>query len=191
MSKSITEATRCLQLSSHFAWKSWKALRSSSKLHGWNQVLLLTFPELFISNFYPLALRLPLIIIYITSISQGWIYKSLTLLYIPQQNILANVEVDVTSVLFCLCLTSILNSYKWFSVIDFSWQALFDKLCHEIINDLPALKCYSQILCGGSAKNFRFGYFILIWWQTGKKTKKSWSRVARTYLFGQNCQLFD
>ncbi len=25
------------------------------------------------------------------------------------------------------------------------------------------LKCYSQILCGGSVKNFKFGYFVLIW----------------------------
>ncbi len=31
------------------------------------------------------------------------------------------------------------------------------------------LKCYSQILCGGSAKILDFGYFVLIWWQTDKK----------------------
>ncbi len=31
------------------------------------------------------------------------------------------------------------------------------------------LKGYFQILCEGSAKNVRFGYFVLIWWQSDKK----------------------
>ncbi len=31
------------------------------------------------------------------------------------------------------------------------------------------LKCYSQILCGGSAENLGFVYFVLIWWQSDKK----------------------
>ena len=56
---------------------------------------------------------------------------------------------------------------------------------------LKDLKCYSQILCRGFAKIFRF-CVILYWWQTDKKNhKKSWSRVARACLFGQNCQMFD
>ncbi len=29
--------------------------------------------------------------------------------------------------------------------------------------------CYSQILCGGSAENFRFWLFCVHWWQTDKK----------------------
>ncbi len=29
-------------------------------------------------------------------------------------------------------------------------------------------KCYSQILCGGSAEILDFAYFVLIWWQTDK-----------------------
>ncbi len=32
------------------------------------------------------------------------------------------------------------------------------------------LKCYSQILCGGSEKKIGFCYFVLSWWQTDKKT---------------------
>ena len=35
-----------------------------------------------------------------------------------------------------------------------------------------------------------WGYFVLIWWQTDNK-QEILKRVARTCLFGQNCQLFD
>ena len=31
------------------------------------------------------------------------------------------------------------------------------------------LKCYFQILCGGSGKNVRFWLFCIDWWQTDKK----------------------
>ena len=33
------------------------------------------------------------------------------------------------------------------------------------------LKRYSHILCGVSAENLDFSYFVLIWWQIDKKTR--------------------
>ncbi len=33
------------------------------------------------------------------------------------------------------------------------------------------MSCYSQILCGGLLEFLDFGYFVLIWWQTDKKTR--------------------
>ena len=50
---------------------------------------------------------------------------------------------------------------------------------------------FSQIFCGGFAENLRF-WFFKYYWFGGKviKSKKFWSRVARTCLFWLNCQLY-
>ena len=45
--------------------------------------------------------------------------------------------------------------------------ALKQKCCINLT--VFMLKCYSQILYGGSAENLNLGYFVLIWWQTDKK----------------------
>ena len=49
-------------------------------------------------------------------------------------------------------------------------------------NVLGHRKCYSQILCGGSVQNFRFGYFVLIWWQSDKK-QEILKQTCKDYLF--------
>ena len=56
----------------------------------------------------------------------------------------------------------------------------------SIVNTAGILKCYSQILCGGSAKNFRFWLFCIDLVANWSKNKKSW----KSCLFGQNSQLF-
>ena len=51
------------------------------------------------------------------------------------------------------------------------------------------LKCYYQIVRGGSAKNC--GYFELIWWQTDKKINPEAELQGPVYLGRTVCQLFD
>ena len=54
--------------------------------------------------------------------------------------------------------------------------AICGNLPHSVsLLPLPraCLKCYSQILCGGSAKILHFGYFVLIWWWKTDKKQKS------------------
>ena len=45
-----------------------------------------------------------------------------------------------------------------------------------------SLKCYSQILCGGSAEKFRFWLFYIDLVANWCENKKYWSRVAPVYL---------
>ena len=52
------------------------------------------------------------------------------------------------------------------------------------ISIVSILKCYSQILC--VPKILDFGYFVYWFGSNLITSKKSWSRVARTCLFGQN-----
>ncbi len=54
------------------------------------------------------------------------------------------------------------------------------------------LKCYSQILNGGSTNNFRFWllkYFVLVWWQTDKKTRNPEAELQGPVYFDRtaNC----
>ncbi len=75
---------------------------------------------------------------------------------------------------WCVCAWERGGGWSWFQ---FEW------VCTSLQARRTMLKCYSQILCGGSVENVRF-WLVCIdhWWQTDKKQEILKHRVARSCL---------